>query len=45
MNYYDTYFDGIEHLITTFEAALPDDTRQAFTNELREWERKHSETI
>jgi hypothetical protein len=45
MNYYNTYLDGIDHLLTTFEAALPKNVRQVFANGLRDWERKHPAAI
>ena len=41
MNFYEKYFDEIEHLIAAFQAALPDDVRQGFTKELSKWEGRH----
>jgi hypothetical protein len=41
MAFYDQYFDGIEKILTSFEAALPDDARQAFTKAHTRWEKSH----
>jgi len=45
MDYYEKHFDRIENLMVRFQAALPDDVRQVFINEVGEWERKHPGTI
>jgi hypothetical protein len=45
MDYYEEYFDGVNKLIDTFEAALPDDTRRLFVEAMDHWRKMHPATI
>lgn len=41
MDFYESFFIGIENLIDRFQASLPDDVREVFTNQLGRWEVDH----
>jgi hypothetical protein len=45
MDFYDRYFDGIENLIGAFQAALPVEIRQVFTEAIGQWERRHPAVV
>jgi hypothetical protein len=45
MAYYRKYFDGVDRLIDTFEASLPDDLRTLFVKAFQAWQESHPATI